>query len=170
MADSSLVKMGVCNVSYKGTDLGYTSGFVKVSYSAESIEKKVDQADAALDELITSQSFEVTVPMAEYDLSKFVNLFPGATLTGTGDTQALALSGASGGSMIPSAGLGADSQYELIITPIAGGASEKITVHYAVPKPSLEFSFEKENVRVYEITFRALKGTDGWVTFGYTAP
>ena len=57
MANASLVKMGVCNVSYKGTDLGYTSGFVKVAYSAESVEKKVDQADAALSELITSQSF-----------------------------------------------------------------------------------------------------------------
>ncbi len=170
MADASLVKMGVCNVSYKGTDLGYTSGFVKVAYSAESVEKKVDQADAALSELITSQSFEVTVPMAEYDLSKFVNLFPGAALTGTGVTQALTLSGAAGGSMIPDNALGANSAYELVITPIAGGVSEKITVHYAIPKPSLEFSFEKENVRVYEITFRALKGADGWVTFGYTAP
>jgi len=163
MASANDVKMGVCNVSYMGTDLGYTSGFVKVSYSGDSIEKRVDQSDAALDELLTTQTFEVTVPLAEYNLERFEDIFPGATLTTDTTKKRLDLSGV-GGSLLPSL----VTTSPLIITPLEGTANEKITLHYAVPKPGMEFSFEKENVRVYEVTFKALKGEAGWVTFGDT--
>lgn len=46
-----------------------------------------------------------------------------------------------------------------------GGANDK-TVH-AVPKPGMDF-FEKENVRVYEVVFKAIVGPNGWVSFGDT--
>jgi hypothetical protein len=32
--------------------------------------------------------------------------------------------------------------------------------------PSIEFAYEKENVRVYTVTFKALVGVNGFITFG----
>lgn len=157
------VQMGVCDVTYKGVNLGYTSGFVKVSYSADSIEKRVDQSDAALDELLTTQTFEVTVPMAEYNLERFEDIFPGAKFTTDAAKKRLDLSGL-GGSLLPDT----STTLPLVITPLDGNANDKITLHYAVPKPGMDFSFEKENVRVYEVVFKAVVGPTGWVTFGDT--
>ena len=63
MGEASNVMMGVCSLTFGGVDLGYTSGGVKVSYSADTVEKNVDQEDAPIDEVVTKQSFEVVVPL-----------------------------------------------------------------------------------------------------------
>lgn len=157
--DATKVQMGVCNVTFNAQDLGYTKGGVKVKYSAESTPKEVDQLDTPIDEIITKQTFEVTVPMAEADLTRLATLLPGATLITDGQKLRLDLSGAAGTSL---AAMGA----ELIITPVGGAANDKITLHKAVPTPNLEFAFEKENVRVYEVTFKAIPDGGDWVTFG----
>jgi len=168
VADSTKVEMGVCNVEFDGNDLGYTKGFVKVNFAAESLESYVDQADAPLSEVITKQNFEVVVPLAEHDLSRLEDFLPGATYTldgGTGPAEKLDLSGAAGADL-------ADSAKKLIIKPLdASGqsttdANKWLTVHHAVPVPNLSYAYEKENIRVYEITFRAMVGQNGFVTFG----
>lgn len=155
------VKMGVCNVEFGGSDLGYTKGFVKVKYSADTVEKTVDQEDAAIDEIVTKQTLEVTVPMAEYNLQRLVSLLPGATFTnGTGGKKKLVLSGDAGTSL-------KDMAQTLVLKPVGGTTNDWLTLHYAIPKPALEYSYEKENVQVFSITFKALKGVDGkWVTWG----
>ena len=68
MADPTKVEMGVCNVEWDSSDLGYTKGFVKVNFTAESLESYVDQSDAPLSEVITKQNFEVIVPLKARDL------------------------------------------------------------------------------------------------------
>lgn len=162
MGTAENVKLGVCNVTFGGIDLGYTKGGVSVSYSTESVEKTVDQEDVAIGEIITKQNFEAKVPMAEYDLAKFVNLLPDATLTidGVDSTKMkLVLGGSSGTDLLTMA-------QELILTPVGGDVNDTITLHHAVPIPSFEFVFEKDNIRVFEITFKALKGANGFVTLG----
>lgn len=163
MGTAANVKLGVCNVTFGTVDLGYTKGGVKVSYSADTIEKIVDQEDAPIGEIISKQNFEVKVPMAEYDLAKLEDLFPGATLVTDGvnpTKKKLVLSGSAGTDL-------SSLQQKLVLKPAGAiNDNENITLHHAVPKLTMEFAFEKENVRVYEITFRALKGVDGWVTFG----
>lgn len=162
MGTPANVKLGVCNVTFKTTALGYTKGGVKVSYSAETIEKTVDQEDAPVGEVVNKQSFEVKVPMAEYDLDKMKELFPGASLVTDGTKKKLVLSGASGTDLSTLAGV-------LLLEPVgAANDNENITLHHAVPKSNIEFAFEKDNVRVYEVTFRAMKGVNGWVTLGDT--
>jgi hypothetical protein len=105
----------------------------------------------------------VTVPLTEWNLERFASLLPGATLTtdGTDSTlMKLELSGEAGGNLL-------DSAAELVLTPVDADENQVITMYYAVPTPNLEFSFEKDNQRVYEITFDAMKGENGFVVFGY---
>jgi hypothetical protein len=165
MGDTTKIRMGVCNVLFNAVDLGYTKGFVKCSFTAESIEQEVDQEDAAIDELITKQNFEVEVPLAEYDLSRLADLLPNATYTLDTTKEKVVLTGAAGASLKSMA-------QELIIKPLDSAgvpttdANEWLTLKHAVPRPNIEFAYEKENLRVYSVTFRALKGVNGYVIFG----
>lgn len=161
MGDPLAVQMGVCNVEFNGVDLGYTKGFVKLKYSSESVEKTVDQEDAPIDELITKQSLDVTVPMAEADLERLETLLPGATyvLDSGGVKKKLTLSGAAGGSLLAMSEI-------LVLKPVGGTANDWVTLKYAAPKPEIDFAYEKEGVRIWNVVFKALKGTLGWVVFG----
>lgn len=80
MANPSAVHMGACDLTLGGIGLGYTAGGVKVAYAATTVEINVDQEDSPIDEIVTKQTFEVTVPMSEYQLARFATILPGATL------------------------------------------------------------------------------------------
>lgn len=147
------VQMGTCTVEFGTADLGYTSGGVSVNYTAETTEKMVDQEDSPLDEVITKQSIEVVVPLAEYSLTRFKDLLPGATLVtdGTNPNKVkLSISGAAGQS------LGALGK-KLIIKPVDGDATDWVTITKAVPQPKLSFKYDKNNVRIFEVTFKGMK-------------
>jgi hypothetical protein len=164
MGDATKVDMGVCNVTFDGNDLGFTKGYVKASYTAETVEKTVDQVDTPIDEFITKQTFEVTVPMAETDLERLSTLLPGTTLsTGIDEDDgnfSLYLSGAAGGSL---SALGK----KLVLQPVGGDANDYVTLFNAVPIPTMEFSYDKENVRIYEVKFKAIPDEyNNWVLFG----
>lgn len=162
MANAGSVKLGVCYLKFKGVDLGYTQGGVKVTYKAEVQEKTVDQEDAPIGSVVKSQSFDVEVPLAEYDLSRLVEILPGATLiTDPVDStkKKLVLSGKAGIDTFARKG-------ELVITSADGDPNDTITLHNAVPDAQLDFSFSKDNVRVYKINFKALAGDTGYVSFG----
>lgn len=167
MADATKVNMGVCNVEFDGTDLGYTKGFVKASYSSESMEKTVDQMDTPIDEIITKQTFEVTVPMAEKNLEIFADLFPGTTLTTGASTDLgefkLEMDGASGGSLL-------DTGAVLVLKPADGDEHDWLTLYKAVPIPQMEFTFDKDNIQVFEVKFKAVPDASAnWVMFGKEA-
>ncbi len=166
MADALKVKMGSCAVEFDGVDLGYTVGGVKVTYSIDSVEKTVDQEDAPIDEVVTKQNFEITVPMAEYNLQKLVKFIPGAVLLGdhatTPGKMKLMITGESGKSLRAMAG-------KLVVKPKGGSPNDWITVYAAVPKPNIDFAFEKENTRVYNVVFRALKTGNNFVSMGDTS-
>jgi hypothetical protein len=165
--DATKVKMGVCQVTYGSTDLGYTAGGVTISYSVETEEVEVDQEAFPIKEIVTSQSFEVTVPMAEYNLSVLKDVFPDATFTagdGTTTSDKLELSGGV-------VDMSSDTDSALTITPTDSSASnsETIILGNAQVSPQLEFSFTKEGARIFELTFKAMKPntpTTKWVTFG----
>lgn len=159
------VKLGVCSVSFGGSDMGYTQGGVSVTYKAETTEVNVDQEDVPIDEVVQKQSFEVKVPLAESDLTRLAEMIPGASLVTDSlvpTKQKLVMSGSAGVSLM-------DMAHELILAPVGEGANSKITLHHAVPVPSIEFSYQKDKVRVYEVTFKAMKGINGWVTMGDTS-
>ena len=171
MGDASKVEIGVCNVEFDAVDLGFTKGFVKVKYGAETYTIEVDQMDTPVDEVIKSQTFEVEVPMAEKDLSRLADILPGTKLTtGTGADAGkykLEMSGASSGSLL-------DLGKKLILKPVGGTEHDWLTVFKAVPVPSMDFTYDKENVRVYTVTFKAVPDPDStpanrWVMWGKDA-
>lgn len=83
------VKLGVCQVFYKGQDLGYTKGGVEVSVTTETHEVNVDQfGKTGINQLIMGRDCKVKVPMAETTLENMVAIMPGATLNSTGGTNA----------------------------------------------------------------------------------
>lgn len=153
------VKIGTCDVFFNAEDLGYTKGGCSVEYSTESVEVTVDQEDSPITELITKQVFQIKAPLAEYDLERLADLIPGAVFSGDATKKKLVLSGAAGGDLLASA-------KELILKPKGGTANDWITIHHAIPLPNISFAFEKENQRVFEVTFKAMKGASGFVTFG----
>ncbi|MFP5214191.1 MAG: PKD domain-containing protein [Acidobacteriota bacterium] len=166
MADINKVNMGACEISFDKVNLGYTKGGVKVTYSMETYEKTVDQETLPVDEIVTSQTFEVTVPIAEYNLPKLVKFFPGATLMGNNNGNSptrfkMVLASTYGESL-------RDLARELVIKPIDGTPNDWITVYSAMPKPNFDFSYEQEGVRVYSVTFKALPAGEHFVTFGDT--
>ena len=165
------VQLGACEVYFGTIDtaldetdsMGYTQGNVGVSFSTESTSIEVDQEDAAISEIITSQIVEVTCPFAEQNLERMAMLLPGAIFTEDGTTatkQKLVLSGASGGSLNDKAGL-------LILKPDTADATTWFTLHKAVPVANFSYSYDKESVRIIEITFKGLvHSTKGLCTFG----
>lgn len=164
MGTPANVKMGVCNVTYDSVDLGYTSGGVSCAYTADTTEIEVDQEAFPIKEVVTKQSFEVTVPMAEHDLTKLSKVFPDCTLTPAGDgtTATLALDGGVT-NITPSV------DKALVLTPVDGDNEEVITIGNASVAPSFDFAFEKDNARVYEVTFKANAcntTATPWVKFG----
>jgi len=166
MGTAANVKMGVCNVIFGAVDLGFTQGGVKVSYTADTIEKSVDQLDAPVGMVVTKQKFEVTVPLAEYDLNKLKLMLPGATTTTLAGQNYMLLSGA--------AGIDLNSLAQsLKIVPLTGTASDilnnTVTVFAACPQPKISFSYDKDKIRVFEVTFQAIAHVSGLVAFGDVA-
>lgn len=161
MGTPAYVNMGVCEVTFSGTNLGYTKGGVQVNYTVETMDVIVDQEDAPIDSYITGQNFTVTVPLAEENWAVMETLLPGATLVTDGAKKKLVLSGAAGVSL-------SDLSAELIVNPTNEDANYNVTVHHAIPTPSISFTYDKENVRVYSVTFKATVGASGFVTFGDT--
>ena len=161
MADATKVKLGVCEVTFSGTNLGYTKGGVQFEYTTESIDVEVDQEDAPINSFLTGQTAIMTVPLAEENFTVLQDLLPGATLTTDGNKEKLELSGAAGISL-------SDMEAELVVNPSNDDANSNITFHHAQPTPTVSFSYDKENVRVWTVTFKAVKGSSGFVTFGDT--
>lgn len=88
-SDTRNVKLGVCQVFYKGYDLGYTKGGVEVSLSTEKHTVQIDQfGQTPINELIMGRNLTVTVPMAETTMENMAAIMPGATLVETGGTVA----------------------------------------------------------------------------------
>lgn len=89
MSDTKNVKLGVCQVFFKGYDLGYTKGGVEVSVTTETYKVEIDQfGKTAINELIMGRDLKVKVPMAETTLDNMVAIMPGATISETGGTNA----------------------------------------------------------------------------------
>jgi hypothetical protein len=83
------VKMGVCQVTFDGVDLGYTKGGVEVTVASETHPITVDQfGSAPINDLIMGRTCKVKVPLAETTLENLIRIMPGSTLVTAGGTKA----------------------------------------------------------------------------------
>jgi len=89
MSNTQNVKLGVCNVSLGGVDLGYTKGGVSVEVTTDTHAVMVDQfGESEINEYIQKRSVKVSVPMAETTLENLVRIMPGSTMVETGGANA----------------------------------------------------------------------------------
>jgi len=79
------VKLGVCSITYKGMDLGYTKGGVDVDVTTDTHQTVVDQfGDSIVNEWITKRNIKVTCPLAETTLDNLIAIMPGSTMQSNG--------------------------------------------------------------------------------------
>jgi hypothetical protein len=160
------VKLGAANVLWGTDDLGFTKGGIDVAISTITKEVTVDQfGPSAVNEYIQGRTVQVTVPLAETDLNKLALALPGSTLvTGAGGKLKLVVGTASGTAL---RALGK----KLVLHPTglpAGQKNDDFVVKLAAPVGDIEFAFNFEDERVYNVTFKGFpdNATGELFTFG----
>jgi len=143
------VKLGVCNVTYGGTDLGLTKGGVEVEVTTDTHKVMVDQyGESEINEQIVKRSIKVTVPMAETTLDNMVLIMPGATKVGS-DPYRVDVTNAVGTDLLSIAN-------ELVIHPVALAAndhSEDIIVPKAATGGAMAFAYKLNDERIFNVVF-----------------
>jgi len=151
MADTANVKVGVCSVTFNGTDLGYTKGGIEFSVTTEKYSVTVDQfGNTPISEIITSRVVNVTTPLAETSLENLVLVMPGSTLVtdGTDPTKKrVDVTDAVSTDLLPLA-------EKLVLHPQAlavADVSEDVIVPQAATAGSLNFAYVLDSERVYNV-------------------
>ncbi|WP_342234651.1 hypothetical protein [Inquilinus sp. OTU3971] len=152
-SDTKNVKLGVCNVTFGATDLGYTKGGVEVAVATETHKVNVDQfGNTTINEYILGREVTVTVPLAETTLENLVATMPGATLVQSGTTptkKKVSITTGVGISLL-------DLAQKLVLHPTANLPANK-TDDFTVPKAmtagQITFAYKKDEERIYNVVF-----------------
>jgi hypothetical protein len=134
LGDPTKVKLGACNVSYGGTDLGYTKGGASISLQTDIKDLTVDKYGTnPIKSIIVGKRCEVTVNLAE---SAYTTL---NTLLGTTKRTWTDLKG---------------TPVSLILTARITGIKPVITIANAVPVGNLGMSIgTPDGEWVYPVKF-----------------
>lgn len=165
------VKLGVCNVTFDGVDLGATKGGVEMTVETTTHEVTIDQeGETPINEYIMGRKVTVTVPLAETTLENLVLIMPGATLVGGAlpdDPKRVDVPTAVGTSLVSIA-------KALVLHPIgkdAADKSEDITIYKTATAGAMSFAYRVDEERVFNVEFKAYpdQENDGHM-FGYGDP
>jgi hypothetical protein len=160
-SDIKNVKLGVCKVTFGGTDLGYTKGGVEVSVKTETHKVMVDQfGKTPINEYIMGREVQVKVPLAETTLDNLVKIMPGAALLtdGVDPTKKVV--------NVPT-GIGSnllDIAQTLVLHPVGKPDSDKsddFTVFKAATAGALQFSYKLEDERIFSCEFNGYPDSTG---------
>lgn len=150
MSDVTNVKVGVCDVTYNGVDLGHTLGGVTVSYEPEYKEVTVDAyGNTPVEKYLIGERLTARVPLAEYTIANLKKAIPQAQFAGAADARITI--GAKSGKAAT------DDAYELVLHPSREGTRVNDVVLYKAYVDSVvELAHTKEDEKVIEVTFVAL--------------
>lgn len=155
------LELGPCAVEWNGTALGKTNGGVTVTISDDSVDLVSDQYGSAAEEtVITGTTVEVSMALAEVDNDKLESVLqPATAVGGTNTTATGVLVGYNKTSL-------ALSQYggALKLSKYVGGSASALEadqLHFpsAAPIGDVELSFDANNQRVANVTFKCFPGT-----------
>lgn len=147
------VKLGVCQILYNAIDLGYTKGGVQVTVTTSKYTKTVDQfGDTAVGDVITGRNVMVKVPLAETTVANLAAIMPGAYLNVAADRV----------DVVPGAGIDLITEAKtLILRPLgAEGTKEDFVVWKASTAGGLEFAYDNQSERIFNIEFSGYPDTD----------
>ena len=152
----SQVKLGVCSVTFDGTDLGFTQGGVEVEVSTETHEVLVDQfGTTPLAEQIMGRSVMVKVPLAETTLENLNAIMPGSTYNdsaGSGPYRTDVAAGIDINLLSTAA--------ELRLRPKGNvDASEDFVVPLAATAGALQFAYRLDEERIFNVEFKGYVDT-----------
>lgn len=147
------LKIGACDVWFKGSYLGRTKGGVTVSIAPENIKLTADQwGESPVDYASNGEMVQVTARIAEIDLNVWESALPHGTLAGASDGR-LTLGSNAGKRLASKAG-------QLVLRPLGNtDGSEDVVLHKAVAVDEIEVDFNNEDQRILEIPFVALVDT-----------
>lgn len=163
---SDNIKLGVCKIWYKGTDLGYTKGGVEVEVTTATHPVTIDQhGESVIKEYITKREIKVKVPLAETTIDNLVAIMPGAEkVTTAGNVHVKVKSGVS----LDLRALGG----ELLLRPKAlheasGGIdnSEDLSIPHAGTAGAMKFSYKHDQERIFDCEFMGYPNDSTGVLF-----
>lgn len=161
MADATNVRIGACQVWYKGVDIGHTQGGVTFSYSPDYTELKVDKWASAVDMALSGEEVTVTIRLAEPQAARLRYAIAAGNYEPTGSpTHEFGRS---------TGFLGSSFAGTLRLHPLAlanSNQAEDIHIYKAVAVDDVELEYTVDDQLVVEVTLRALVDetkTDGSV-------
>jgi hypothetical protein len=151
MADITNVKVGVCDVSFNGTDLGHTLGGVEVTYAPVYHDVVVDKyGQTVVDKYLIGEKLTAKVPLAEKTIANLKAAMPQGQYAGAANARLLI--GKSAGTAKASA-LAA----QLVLHPVGEGTRKfDIVLYKAYVASEVTISHKNDETQVIEVEFEAL--------------
>lgn len=152
--DISKVRIGACQITYKGVNVGHTLDGVELTFEREFEDLTVDKyGSSPVDKALTGNKLMAKFKLAQPDFAA-LNI---ANPEGEG----------ADGSTGDRIGLGTEAGYllrqdagELVLRPLKNVASandtEDVVLYKAVSVENIELSYKVDEQRVIEVTFEAL--------------
>lgn len=150
LPDVTNVQVGVCTVSFGGTDLGHTKGGVEVSYEPVLHDVAVDKyGETPVEQYLVGEKLTVKVPLAEYTIANLRRAMPQATFAGAANSR-ITLGAAAGKKST-------DDALQLVLHPINEGTRRHdIVLYKAIVSGQVVLPHKVDEEKVVEVTFMAL--------------
>lgn len=150
MADITKVRVGVCDVSYNGLDLGHTKGGVEVSYEPVYKDVSVDlYGETVVEKYLIGEKLSAKVPLAESTIANFRNAIPQSTFAGAANKRITI--GAKAGKKAT------EDAYQLVLHPVTEGTRvNDIVIYKAYSGDTIVVGHTNDGEKIIEVTFYAL--------------
>lgn len=150
MADVTKIRLGVCSVTYKGSDLGHTIGGVEVIYTPEYKETMVDKyGKSVVEKFLVGERIKAKFSLAEWTLANLQIAVQENTLQGDDSISAGSVAGKKASE---NAGL-------LVLHPVENATSNKdddVSIYKAVSTGELSIINNNDGERVLPIEMDGL--------------
>lgn len=151
MADATKVALGVCTVSFDGTDLGHTKGGVELTYEPVWHDVTVDlYGESKIEKRLMGEHITAKVPLAEYTIANLKVAMPaGTVVTGAGKSR-IDVGSVAGKKASTEAGA-------LVLKPVDSTGDEyTVTIPKAVAGNQIVLAHVNDAERVIEVEFNGL--------------
>lgn len=151
MADATKIQLGICDVTYKGVNLGHTIGGVTVTYSPDFHETSVDYyGSSVVEKFLVGERLKAKVSLAEYTIANLQNAINQGTLQGD---DAVSVGSKAGKRASANAGL-------LVLHPINSPANDTrqydVSIYKAVVTNELAIEHKNDGEKVLPVEFEGL--------------
>lgn len=150
MADITKVRIGACDVTFNGTDLGHTMGGVEVSYEPQYADVMVDKyGQTIVEKKLIGEKLTATVALAEETIANLKVAMPNATFAGAANAR-VTIGKSAGQGMLAQAA-------QLVLHPRNEGTRVRdIVFHKAVVTSQVVLPHKVDEQLTYEVVFEAL--------------